>query len=78
MDKFQIVGGKVLSGEVTISGAKNAALPILLATMLTQEPVTLHNVPDLRDVQTCLKLLTMMGKSYERCGDNSYVISGSS
>ena len=76
MDKFQIVGGKVLSGEVTISGAKNAALPILLATMLTQEPVTLHNVPDLRDVQTCLKLLTMMGKSYERCGDNSYVISG--
>lgn len=76
MDKFQIVGGKVLSGEVTISGAKNAALPILLATMLTQEPVTLHNVPDLRDVQTCLKLLTMMGKSYERCGDNSYMISG--
>lgn len=76
MDKFQIVGGKVLSGEVTISGAKNAALPILLATMLTQEPVTLHNVPDLRDVQTCLKLLTMMGKSYERCGNNSYVISG--
>ena len=76
MDKFQIVGGKVLSGEVTISGAKNAALPILLATMLTQEPVTLHNVPDLRDVQTCLKLLTIMGKSYERCGDNSYVISG--
>ena len=76
MDKFQIVGGKVLSGEVTISGAKNAALPILLATMLTQEPVTLHNVPDLRDVQTCLKLLTMMGKSYERCGDSSYVISG--
>lgn len=76
MDKFQIVGGKVLTGEVRISGAKNAALPILLATMLTQEPVTLHNVPDLRDVQTCLKLLTMMGKSYERIGDNSYVISG--
>lgn len=76
MDKFQIVGGKVLSGEVMISGAKNAALPILLATMLTCEPVTLHNVPQLRDVQTCLKLLTMMGKSYERCGENSYVISG--
>ncbi|HIV55015.1 MAG TPA: UDP-N-acetylglucosamine 1-carboxyvinyltransferase [Candidatus Anaerobiospirillum stercoravium] len=76
MDKFQIVGGKVLSGEVMISGAKNAALPILLATMLTCEPVTLHNVPQLRDVQTCLKLLTMMGKSYEHCGENSYVISG--
>ena len=76
MDKFKIVGGSALSGEVMISGAKNAALPILLATMLTQEPVTLHNVPDLRDVQTCLKLLTMMGKSYERRGESSYVISG--
>ena len=70
MDKFQITGGKVLRGEVTISGAKNAALPILLATMLTSEDVTLKNVPDLRDVQTCLKLLTIMGKSYERLGES--------
>ena len=76
MDKLKIVGGSALSGEVMISGAKNAALPILLATMLTQEPVTLHNVPDLRDVQTCLKLLTMMGKSYELRGESSYFISG--
>ena len=76
MDKFKIVGGSALSGEVMISGAKNAALPILLATMLTQEPVTLHNVPDLRAVQTCLKLLTRMGKSSERRGESSYVISG--
>ena len=76
MDKFHIVGGKALQGEVTISGAKNAALPIILGTLLTSEPVVLHNVPDLRDVQTCFKLLTIMGKSYERLDDNSYQITG--
>ena len=75
MDKFEIVGGKALQGEVKISGAKNAALPIILATMLTAETVILHNVPDLRDVQTCFKLLTMMGKSYEPLGDGSFKIS---
>lgn len=75
MDKFEIVGGKVLQGEVNISGAKNAALPIILATLLTSETVILHNVPDLRDVKTCFKLLTMMGKSYEQIGDNSFKIS---
>lgn len=75
MDKFEIVGGKALSGEVKISGAKNAALPIILATMLTKETVVLHNVPELRDVQTCFKLLTMMGKSYEPLGEGSFKIS---
>ena len=58
MDKFKIEGGKALNGEVTISGAKNAALPILLCTMLTDEKIVLKNVPDLRDVNTsfsCLK-----------------------
>ena len=76
MDKFQIVGGKALSGEVSVSGAKNAALPILLGCMLTAEPIELTNVPDLRDVKTCLKLLTTMGKSYEQLSDNSYLIKG--
>lgn len=76
MDKFQIVGGKSLSGEVTISGAKNAALPILLGTMLTTETITLRNVPNLRDVQTCLKLLTMLGKEYEQIDLNTYKITG--
>ena len=75
MDKFEIVGGKALQGEVNISGAKNAALPIILATLLTSETVILQNVPDLRDVKTCFKLLTMMGKSYEQIGDNSFKIS---
>lgn len=76
MDKFQIIGGKALEGEVVISGAKNAALPILLGTMLTSEKVVLHNVPDLRDVQTCLKLLTILGKSYTQIDANTYEITG--
>lgn len=76
MDKFQIVGGKSLLGEVSISGAKNAALPILLGTMLTTETITLRNVPNLRDVQTCFKLLSMLGKSYEQIDLNTYKIMG--
>ncbi len=61
MDRFQIEGGQLLRGEVSISGAKNAALPILCAALLTPEPLVLHNVPPLRDVSTMLKLLAGMG-----------------
>ncbi len=50
MELFNIVGGIPLKGEVTPSGNKNAALPILAATLLTSEPVILHNVPSIRDV----------------------------
>lgn len=60
--KFKIVGGKALDGEVKISGAKNAALPILLSTILTDEKVLLKNVPDLADVKTSFKLLQDLGK----------------
>ena len=60
--KFKIVGGKALDGEVKISGAKNAALPILLSTILTDEKVLLKNVPDLADVKTSFKLLQDFGK----------------
>ncbi|MBX3622263.1 MAG: UDP-N-acetylglucosamine 1-carboxyvinyltransferase [Rhizobacter sp.] len=66
MDKLLIRGGRRLQGEVTISGAKNAALPELCATLLTAEPVTLTNVPRLQDVNTTLKLLRMMGVQAER------------
>lgn len=76
MEKFQITGGAALSGTVSISGAKNAALPVILCTMLTDEPITLTNVPDLRDVQTCFKLLTLLGKSCERVSESAYLISG--
>ncbi|NLK84885.1 MAG: UDP-N-acetylglucosamine 1-carboxyvinyltransferase [Aeromonadales bacterium] len=60
--KFKIVGGRALDGQVKISGAKNAALPILLCTILTDEKVCLKNVPDLADVKTSFKLLEDLGK----------------
>ena len=66
MDKLLIRGGRQLNGEVTISGAKNAALPELCAALLTAEPVTLTNVPRLQDVSTTLKLLRNMGVTAER------------
>ena len=70
MDKLLIEGGTPLAGEVAISGAKNAALPLLCAALLTREPVTLTNVPDLNDIATMLKLLAQMGVkvSYEKVG----------
>lgn len=61
MDKLLIKGGTTLSGKVTISGAKNAALPILAATLLATEPVVVRNVPHLNDVTTMLSLLQTMG-----------------
>jgi UDP-N-acetylglucosamine 1-carboxyvinyltransferase len=61
MDKLLIVGGNRLSGEIVISGAKNAALPILCAGLLTSDSVQLSNVPKLQDVSTMLKLLRQMG-----------------
>ncbi|OYT98835.1 MAG: UDP-N-acetylglucosamine 1-carboxyvinyltransferase [Burkholderiales bacterium PBB1] len=66
MDKLLIRGGRPLEGEVTISGAKNAALPELCAALLTPEPLTLTNVPRLQDVNTTLKLLRNMGAQAER------------
>jgi UDP-N-acetylglucosamine 1-carboxyvinyltransferase len=66
MDKLLIRGGRPLSGEVPISGAKNAALPQLCAALLADEPVLLHNVPLLQDVATMLKLLRHMGVVAER------------
>ena len=61
MDRLEIVGGSALSGEVRISGAKNAALPILTASLLAEGPVILENVPHLNDVTTTVKLLRRIG-----------------
>jgi len=61
LDKLLIQGGTCLQGKVAISGAKNAALPILAGTLLATEPVTVRNVPHLKDVTTTLSLLQMMG-----------------
>jgi UDP-N-acetylglucosamine 1-carboxyvinyltransferase len=61
MDKLRMVGGTPLNGEVIIAGAKNAALPILCACLLTDQTIVLRNVPDLQDVRTMLKLLQEIG-----------------
>jgi UDP-N-acetylglucosamine 1-carboxyvinyltransferase len=74
MDKLLIRGGSTLTGEVFISGAKNAALPELCACLLTAEPVTLRNVPRLQDVSTMLKLIRNMGVSAEADADGQVVV----
>ncbi len=68
MDKFRVKGPTCLSGEVTISGAKNAALPIMFAALLAEEPVELQNVPELKDIDTTIKLLNRLGTKIERHG----------
>jgi UDP-N-acetylglucosamine 1-carboxyvinyltransferase len=69
MDKLRITGGRALEGEVRVSGAKNAALPIMCAALLTDKPLGLANVPRLQDVSTMTRLLAQMGVTVERAGD---------
>ena len=76
MDKLLIEGGKVLSGEVAMSGAKNAALPILCASLLTAEPVHFTNVPHLNDISTMLRLLGDMGVGVTMDGVDGLVLNG--
>ena len=66
MDKLLITGGTRLTGEARISGAKNAALPILCAALLTREPVSFTNVPQLQDIRTLLALIAQMGVKVAR------------
>jgi UDP-N-acetylglucosamine 1-carboxyvinyltransferase len=68
LDKLLIEGGLPLRGETSISGAKNAALPMLTAALLTAEPVTFTNVPELNDIGTMLRLLAQMGVKVDRQG----------
>ena len=74
MDKLLIEGGVPLSGEVSISGAKNAALPLLCAALLTDQPLYLSNVPHLNDVSTMLRLLVQMGVDVTLDEKNSLVL----
>ncbi|MGB9193355.1 MAG: UDP-N-acetylglucosamine 1-carboxyvinyltransferase, partial [Azonexus sp.] len=76
MDKLLISGGAALSGEVAISGAKNAALPILCASLLTAEPLHLTNVPQLNDISTMLRLLGGMGVGVTMDGVDGMVLDG--
>ena len=76
MDKFRVQGPTKLQGEVTISGAKNAALPILFAALLAEEPVEIQNVPKLKDVDTSMKLLSQLGAKISGQGTDRIVIEG--
>lgn len=77
MEKFRVHGPFSLSGSVNISGAKNAALPILFAAILAEKPVTLTNVPDLKDVDTTFKILRKLGVIVERDANNAVQIDAS-
>ncbi len=72
MEQLIINGQKPLRGEITPSGNKNAALPILAGCLLTGEPVVLHNIPDIRDVQCMIELLQQLGVTFEPLGPHSW------
>lgn len=78
MDAFKIIGGQPLRGEVTISGAKNAALPILMTALLSETPVTFANVPKLNDIETTIKLLSEFGAKCHWLTEDSLMIDASS
>jgi len=75
--KFFIRGGKPLFGEIEVGGAKNAALPIFAATLLTDEPVYLKHIPDIKDIRTMVQMLQQLGKKVERIENGTYCISSS-
>ncbi len=77
MDYLEIVGGKELKGSVMISGAKNAALPIIAATILSDKEVTLTNLPNVVDIRTLLKLLTMLGGTVDHEDTVAHINNGS-
>ncbi|MDH3590541.1 MAG: UDP-N-acetylglucosamine 1-carboxyvinyltransferase [Planctomycetota bacterium] len=74
MDSFVVDGGTALQGEVSVSGSKNAALPILAASLLVEGEVRLEGVPDLRDIRTMLRLLKELGCAVERHDDGSLTL----
>ncbi|MFH1837760.1 MAG: UDP-N-acetylglucosamine 1-carboxyvinyltransferase [Candidatus Omnitrophota bacterium] len=76
MDKLVIKGGRPLSGTVKISGAKNSSLPILAATILSEEASVVHNVPDLKDVYTMIEIISALGRKIVKRGDTVEVSAG--
>lgn len=77
MTTFRVVGGKSLKGNITPQGAKNEALQILCATLLTPESVTIHNVPDIRDVNKLIELLAELGVKVEKLHNDSWKFTAS-
>ena len=78
MDKLNIIGNGPLHGEISISGAKNAALPVLASTLLSPQPVTVQNVPHLRDITTTLELMGRFGTRIELSENMDLVADNSS
>ncbi|MFP4214123.1 MAG: UDP-N-acetylglucosamine 1-carboxyvinyltransferase [Desulfohalobiaceae bacterium] len=76
MDKLIIQGGKQLQGKIRISGSKNGALPIMLACMLNSEPVLLQGVPELKDIQTTMRLLRLLGCEVEKQQHGLRILAG--
>jgi len=72
MTAFSVVGGKSLKGNITPQGAKNEALQVLCATLLTSQPVTIHNIPDIRDVNKLIELLAALGVGVEQINGSSW------
>ena len=72
MSSFEIIGGKKLSGEITPQGAKNEALQVICACLLTSSKVTIHNVPDIRDVNKLIELLQALGVAVEKTGSSTF------
>ena len=77
MDKLIVTGGIPLRGEISISGAKNAALPVLVSSLLTNETVSIGNVPHLQDITTTMELLGRMGVRLV-VGDKMVIVADSS
>src|SRR5262245_53276984 len=74
MDKLRIAGGRPLSGRVAVGGSKNASLPVLAATLLTEERVEVSNLPHVRDVRTMLRVLEQLGATVEDLGGGKAVV----
>ena len=69
MDRIQVRGGRRLNGEIRVSGAKNAALPLMVASLLTDEPLTLVNVPHLTDISQLAEILAGLGVEMTMSGN---------
>ena len=72
MSSFEIIGGKQLSGTIVPQGAKNEALQVICACLLTHEKITIHNIPNIRDVNKLIELLQAIGVSIEKISPASY------
>jgi UDP-N-acetylglucosamine 1-carboxyvinyltransferase len=72
MSSFEILGGKKLKGEIVPQGAKNEALQVICATLLTAEKVTIHNIPAIRDVEKLIELLKSLGVVVEKISSSSF------